>query len=81
MTASDGTRDDNGSKRVKMAKAEVVMVVEETGWGIVPATKIGGLFRDRQGWLAQCLEQHASESWLVIQGRAVNLSQLGILVP
>ena len=62
-------------------KRPTVMVVEETGWGIVPATKIGGLFRDRQGWLAQCLEQHASESWLVIQGRAVNLSQLGILVP
>ena len=58
-----------------------VIVVEETGWGVVPATKIGGLFRDRQGWLAQRLEQHASDSWLVIQGRAVNLSQLGILVP
>ena len=58
-----------------------VIVVEETGWGVVPATKIGGLFRDRQGWLAQRLEQHAADSWLVIQGRAVNLSQLGILVP
>ncbi len=58
-----------------------VIVVEETGWGVVPATKIGGLFRDRQGVLAQRLEHHAADSWLVIQGRAVNLSQLGILVP
>ncbi len=58
-----------------------VIVVEETGWGVVPATKIGGLFRDRQGWLAQRLEQHAADSWLVIQGRALNLSQLGVLVP
>ena len=58
-----------------------VIVVEETGCGVAPATKIGGLFRDRQGWLAQRLEQHAADSWLVIQGRAVNLSQLGILVP
>ena len=58
-----------------------VIVIEETGWGVVPATAIGGLFRDRQGWLAQRLEQHAADSWLVVQGRAVNLSQLGILVP
>ena len=58
-----------------------VIVVEETGWGVVPATKIGGLFRDRQGWLAQRLEQHSADSWLVIQGRAINLSQLGVLVP
>ena len=62
-------------------KRPVVIVVEETGWGVVPATKIGGLFRDRQGWLAQRLEQHATDSWLVVQGRALNLSQLGILVP
>lgn len=58
-----------------------VVVIEETGWGVVPATAIGGLFRDRQGWLAQRLEQHAIQSWLVVQGRALNLSQLGILVP
>jgi adenosylcobinamide kinase/adenosylcobinamide-phosphate guanylyltransferase len=58
-----------------------VIVIEETGWGVVPATVIGGLFRDRQGWLAQQLEQHAADSWLVVQGRALNLSQLGILVP
>ena len=58
-----------------------VIVIEETGWGVVPATKIGGLFRDRQGWLAQRLEQHATDSWLVVQGRALNLTQLGILVP
>ena len=58
-----------------------VVVVEETGWGVVPATTIGGLFRDRQGWLAQRLEQHATDSWLVVQGRALNLTQLGVLVP
>ena len=58
-----------------------VVVVEETGWGVVPATKIGGLFRDRQGWLDQRLEQQAADSWLVVQGRALNLTQLGILVP
>ena len=58
-----------------------MIVVEETGWGVVPATAIGGLFRDRQGLLAQQLEKLAIQSWFVVQGRALNLTQLGILVP
>ena len=49
--------------------ATVVIVIEETGWGVVPATAIGGTFRDRQGELAQVLERHADASWLVVQGR------------
>lgn len=59
----------------------VVMVVEETGWGVVPATVIGGLFRDRQGRLAQQLEHCAAQSWLVVQGRALDLHALGLSVP
>ena len=59
----------------------VVVVIEETGWGVVPATAIGGRFRDRQGRLAQQLESIASASWLVIQGRALDLHALGYSVP
>ena len=59
----------------------VVVVIEETGWGVVPATAIGGRFRDRQGHLAQQLETVASKSWLVVQGRALDLHALGCSVP
>ncbi len=59
----------------------VVVVIEETGWGVVPATAIGGRFRDRQGRLAQRLETIASASWLVVQGRALDLHALGYSVP
>jgi len=59
----------------------VVIVIEETGWGVVPATAIGGRFRDRQGRLAQQLETIASASWLVVQGRALDLHALGFSVP
>ena len=59
----------------------VVLVIEETGWGVVPATAIGGRFRDRQGRLAHQLEQIASASWLVVQGRALDLHALGVAVP
>tara|TARA_Y100001968_G_C18990034_1_gene540966 strand:+ start:32 stop:583 length:552 start_codon:yes stop_codon:yes gene_type:complete len=58
----------------------IVIVIEETGWGIVPSTKIGNLFRDRIGFMAQQLQVLASESWLVIQGRAINLQEISIAV-
>ena len=58
-----------------------VVVIEETGWGVVPPTKIGGLFRDRLGQLAQQLDQIADLSWLVLQGRAVDLRAISHPVP
>jgi adenosylcobinamide kinase/adenosylcobinamide-phosphate guanylyltransferase len=59
----------------------VLLVVEETGWGVVPATAIGGLFRDRLGALQQALMQHCHSAWLVVGGRALNLMTLGHPVP
>ena len=58
-----------------------VVVIEETGWGVVPPTQIGGLFRDRLGQLAQQLDQIADLSWLVLQGRAVDLRAISHPVP
>ena len=58
-----------------------ILVIEEVGWGVVPPTRIGGLFRDRLGALAQRLQREADQSWLVVQGRAINLTELGHLVP
>jgi adenosylcobinamide kinase/adenosylcobinamide-phosphate guanylyltransferase len=59
----------------------VLLVVEETGWGVVPPTAIGGLFRDRLGALQQALMAQASVAWLVVAGRAIDLMQLGQAVP
>ena len=59
----------------------VVMVVEETGWGVVPATAVGGAFRDRLGALQQLLMQHCHSAWLVIGGSALNLMHLSYPVP
>ena len=66
---------------LKTRTQPVVLVIEETGWGLVPPTVIGGLFRDRLGALAQRLEGLASRSWLVVQGRAIDLHQVGLRVP
>jgi adenosylcobinamide kinase/adenosylcobinamide-phosphate guanylyltransferase len=61
--------------------APQVIVTEETGWGVVPPTVIGGRFRDRLGGLQQRLQPLARASWLVIQGRAVDLHALSQPVP
>jgi len=58
-----------------------IVVIEETGWGVVPPTAVGGLFRDRLGALAQRLDRQASRSWLVLQGRAVDLHAFSRPVP
>ncbi|WP_322758740.1 MULTISPECIES: bifunctional adenosylcobinamide kinase/adenosylcobinamide-phosphate guanylyltransferase [unclassified Synechococcus] len=61
--------------------APVVLVCEEVGWGVVPPTAIGGLFRDRQGRLQQRLMALCTGAWLVLQGRAVDLLALSQPVP
>ena len=59
----------------------VVLVAEEVGWGVVPATAIGGRFRDRNGSFTRLCEEHCSESWLVTAGRALPLHQLAVRLP
>ena len=63
------------------AAGPLVLVCEETGWGVVPATAAGGRFRDRLGRLQQRLAGRADASWLVLQGRAIDLLSLGLPVP
>ncbi|MEN9540341.1 MAG: hypothetical protein RLZZ459_432 [Cyanobacteriota bacterium] len=64
-----------------LQQGPVLLVVEETGWGVVPATAVGGLFRDRLGALQQTLMQHCQTAWLVVAGRALNLTHLSHPVP
>ncbi|MFQ6537202.1 MULTISPECIES: bifunctional adenosylcobinamide kinase/adenosylcobinamide-phosphate guanylyltransferase [Aphanothece] len=59
----------------------VILVAEQTGWGVVPATAVGGLFRDRLGALEQQLAARCDTTWLVVAGRALDLSGLGLPVP
>ena len=66
---------------VSSSAVPVLLVSEQTGWGVVPPTAIGGLFRDRLGSLEQQLAPLCSAIWLVIAGRALNLTSLGMAVP
>ncbi len=62
-------------------RAPLVVVCEETGWGVVPSTAAGSRFRDRLGAMQQELQGQSAAAWLVLQGRAIDLLALSQPVP
>ena len=59
----------------------IIIVSEEIGWGIVPATPIGHLFRERLSHLYSYLSKHSTKRWLAINGTAIDLDMIGHLIP
>lgn len=65
---------------VASTRAPLLLVCEEVGWGLVPPTAAGGCFRNRLTALQRRLGEAAQASWLVLQGRALDLRALGVPV-
>ena len=59
----------------------IVVVSEEVGWGIVPATPIGHLFRERHSTLTSLISRQSKKRWLAINGTAIDLDKYGELIP
>jgi adenosylcobinamide kinase / adenosylcobinamide-phosphate guanylyltransferase len=57
--------------------SDVILVAEETGWGVVPAYPTGRRFRDRLGQLTRRVGAIADPVYLVTAGHVLNLSRLG----
>ncbi len=66
---------------LKFSRCRAILVSEETGWGVVPMTAAGGRFRDRLGELTQQLTPLCTAAWLVVQGRAIDLTKHSQIVP
>ncbi len=66
---------------IAASPAPLLIVCEEVSWGVVPSTAAGGRFRDRLTRLQQAIGQCCDRSWLVLQGRALDLHALGLAVP
>lgn len=60
------------------ASGRVVLVAEETGWGVVPAYPLGRKFRDRLGSVTRQVGAIANPVYLVTAGYALNLRALGM---
>jgi adenosylcobinamide kinase/adenosylcobinamide-phosphate guanylyltransferase len=50
-----------------------IVVSNEVGWGVVPATPLGRLFRDAVGRANRALVARSEAAWLVVSGRAIDL--------
>lgn len=57
-------------------KAPTVVVTNEVGWGVVPATPLGRLFRDVLGRANRRLVDRADAAWLVVAGRCMDINGL-----
>jgi adenosylcobinamide kinase/adenosylcobinamide-phosphate guanylyltransferase len=53
-----------------------IIVTNEVGWGIVPASPMARVFRDELGRAGRELVKAADGAWLVVAGRCVSLSAL-----
>ncbi len=68
---------DHLLQALRQTRATVIIVAEETGWGVVPAYPIGRTFRDRLGALTREIGAIADQVYLVVAGYALDLTHLG----
>ncbi|MBV5261626.1 bifunctional adenosylcobinamide kinase/adenosylcobinamide-phosphate guanylyltransferase [Synechococcus moorigangaii CMS01] len=66
---------------LQTAPQMLILVAEETGWGVVPAYPMGRLFRDRLGRLIREVGLVADEVYLLAGGHALDLKKLGHPLP
>lgn len=64
-------------RTVNQSSATIILVAEETGWGVVPAYPLGRTFRDRLGQVVRQFGMIANPVYLVTGGHVLNLSTLG----
>ncbi len=59
----------------------IIVVAEEVGWGVVPSTPVGNLFRERLSTLTSLISRVSSQRWLAINGTAIDLDKVGESIP
>lgn len=57
-------------------EGDTIVVTNEAGWGVVPATAAGRLFRDLLGRANRMLVERADAAYLVVAGRVLDLHAL-----
>ena len=66
---------------LKSSELAIIIVSEEIGWGVVPATPMGHLFRERLSSLSSSISCNTSKKWLAINGTAIDLDNYGVQIP
>jgi adenosylcobinamide kinase/adenosylcobinamide-phosphate guanylyltransferase len=66
------------TESIRSVRARVVLVSNEVGMGIVPATPLGRAFRDWQGLVNQAMAEAADDVYAMTAGLALRLKPAGV---
>ena len=62
-------------------KNKIIIVGEQTGWGLVSEYEIGNLYTDRLGTCLKEITKISKENWLTINGKAIKLDNMFFKIP
>ncbi len=62
-------------------KSKIIIVGEQTGWGLVSEYEIGNLYTDRLGICLKEITKISKENWITINGKAIKLDNMFFKIP
>ena len=62
-------------------KSKIIIVGEQTGWGLVSEYEIGNLYTDRLGCSLKEITKISKENWITINGKAIKLDNMFFEIP
>ncbi len=60
---------------------KIIIVAEQTGWGLVSEHEIGNLYNDRLGTSLKEITKISKQNWLTINGKAIKLDNIFFEIP
>ena len=62
-------------------KSKIIIVGEQTGWGLMSEYEIGNLYNDRLGVCLKEITKISKENWITINGKAIKLDNMFFEIP
>ena len=62
-------------------KSKIIIVGEQTGWGLISEYEIGNLYTDRLGICLKEITKISKENWITINGKAIQLDNMFFEIP
>ena len=66
---------------LKSYKNKIIIVGEQTGWGLMSEYEIGNLYTDRLGVCLKEITKISKENWITINGKAIKLDNMFFQIP
>ncbi len=66
---------------LKIYKSKIIIVGEQTGWGLVSQYEVGNIYTERLGISLKEITKISKENWLTINGKAIKLDNMFFELP